>query len=352
MLSTDDDREELRRRCSRRAGCPTLRARCGMHTGTVWRWNRACYGISDGKPHLRIENRVLARRGPTVIDEVANAAFFFGLMACHVRAVSANIDEVMELRRRKGRIFSRPRGTGSNAQFNWVGGDRLHGSRSDHRTSCCRTRGRGSPSHKIDAGGHRSLPRRSSRSGCVRSRPARSGRSSSLREMDEAAAQGRAHAQRSPRRSYKNQRKGASRCTSGQLAAPVSHAATGFRATARSGQFMSTDLYHGAERRPDPVGSAARMMEWRQIRHLPVEDDHGKLDGPSCPSGTCSSSWPIPTRPSRATTVERHHAQGAAHGASEDTATLEALTLMRDQEHRQPPGGRRRRAAPGAAHRV
>jgi CBS domain-containing protein len=50
-----------------------------LHTGTVWRWNRACYGITDGVPHLRIENRVLPS-GPSVVDEVANAAFWLGLM--------------------------------------------------------------------------------------------------------------------------------------------------------------------------------------------------------------------------------------------------------------------------------
>ena len=54
-----------------------------LHTGTVWRWNRACYGIShtaDGDvPHLRIENRVLPS-GPSTIDEVANAALWLGLM--------------------------------------------------------------------------------------------------------------------------------------------------------------------------------------------------------------------------------------------------------------------------------
>ena len=33
----------------------------------------------NGKPHLRIENRVLAS-GPTVLDEMANAAFWIGLM--------------------------------------------------------------------------------------------------------------------------------------------------------------------------------------------------------------------------------------------------------------------------------
>lgn len=58
---------------------PALKA-LQIHNGTVYRWNRACYGISDnGKPHLRIENRVLPS-GPTVIDETANAAFWLGAM--------------------------------------------------------------------------------------------------------------------------------------------------------------------------------------------------------------------------------------------------------------------------------
>jgi len=49
-----------------------------VHNSTVYRWNRPCYGISDtGKPHLRIENRVLPA-GPTVIDEIANAALWLG----------------------------------------------------------------------------------------------------------------------------------------------------------------------------------------------------------------------------------------------------------------------------------
>lgn len=56
---------------------PRLRA-LQVHNSTVYRWNRPCYGISpNGKPHLRIENRVLPA-GPTIIDEVANAAFWLG----------------------------------------------------------------------------------------------------------------------------------------------------------------------------------------------------------------------------------------------------------------------------------
>lgn len=50
-----------------------------VHNGTVYRWNRACYGVGGGKPHLRIENRVLPS-GPTVLDEMANTAFWLGLL--------------------------------------------------------------------------------------------------------------------------------------------------------------------------------------------------------------------------------------------------------------------------------
>ncbi len=58
---------------------PKLRA-LQVHNGTVYRWNRPCYGISpNGKPHLRIENRVIPA-GPTVLDQVANAAFWLGSM--------------------------------------------------------------------------------------------------------------------------------------------------------------------------------------------------------------------------------------------------------------------------------
>jgi hypothetical protein len=50
-----------------------------LHNGTVYRWNRPVYDISGGQPHLRVENRVLPA-GPTVVDIMANAAFFAGLV--------------------------------------------------------------------------------------------------------------------------------------------------------------------------------------------------------------------------------------------------------------------------------
>lgn len=51
-----------------------------LHNGTIYKWNRACYGVSEGAPHLRIENRYIPS-GPTTADEIANLAFWSGLMA-------------------------------------------------------------------------------------------------------------------------------------------------------------------------------------------------------------------------------------------------------------------------------
>jgi hypothetical protein len=50
-----------------------------LHNGTVWRWNRPIYDVARGKPHLRVENRVLPA-GPTVVDTIANAAMYYGLV--------------------------------------------------------------------------------------------------------------------------------------------------------------------------------------------------------------------------------------------------------------------------------
>lgn len=51
-----------------------------LHNGTIWRWNRPLIGFDEsGKPHLRIEHRVIPA-GPSVIDMVANAALYYGLL--------------------------------------------------------------------------------------------------------------------------------------------------------------------------------------------------------------------------------------------------------------------------------
>jgi gamma-glutamyl:cysteine ligase YbdK (ATP-grasp superfamily) len=56
-------------------GLPELR----LHNGTIYRWNRPIYDVVRGRPHLRVENRALPA-GPTVVDTLANAAFYYGLV--------------------------------------------------------------------------------------------------------------------------------------------------------------------------------------------------------------------------------------------------------------------------------
>ena len=50
-----------------------------LHNGTIYRWNRPIYDVVRDQPHVRVENRVLPA-GPTVVDILANAAFYYGLV--------------------------------------------------------------------------------------------------------------------------------------------------------------------------------------------------------------------------------------------------------------------------------
>jgi gamma-glutamyl:cysteine ligase YbdK (ATP-grasp superfamily) len=59
-------------------GAPRLQE-LRLHNGTIYRWNRPIYDTVHGRPHLRVENRVLPA-GPTVVDTLANAAFYYGLV--------------------------------------------------------------------------------------------------------------------------------------------------------------------------------------------------------------------------------------------------------------------------------
>jgi CBS domain-containing protein len=86
----------------------------------VWRWNRACYGVGGGVPHLRIENRVLPS-GPSVLDEVANAALWLGLM----RAVGTrhrDVSRLMEFEQARANLVSAAR-QGLSAHLGWLDGE-------------------------------------------------------------------------------------------------------------------------------------------------------------------------------------------------------------------------------------
>jgi hypothetical protein len=73
VCDDEDPREALER-----GDVPRL-SELRLHNGTVYRWNRPIYDVARGRPHLRVENRVLPG-GPTVVDILANAAFYYGLV--------------------------------------------------------------------------------------------------------------------------------------------------------------------------------------------------------------------------------------------------------------------------------
>lgn len=105
----------------KRGEVPKLKA-LQLHNGTVYRWNRACYGITEGKPHLRIENRILPS-GPTVVDEIANSAFWFGLvggLAAEIEDVSAHLD----FDDAKSNFIAAAR-LGLGSEITWLDGERM-----------------------------------------------------------------------------------------------------------------------------------------------------------------------------------------------------------------------------------
>jgi CBS domain-containing protein len=102
-------------------GVPELSA-LQLHNGTIYRWNRPCYGILDGRPHVRIECRALPA-GPTILDEVANAAFWIGLMAA-VREQFGDVSQRMSFDDARANFIAAAR-LGLDAAFDWLDGEHL-----------------------------------------------------------------------------------------------------------------------------------------------------------------------------------------------------------------------------------
>jgi len=96
---------------------PKLEA-LNIHNSTIYRWNRPCYGVGGGKPHLRIENRYIPS-GPSQIDEMANFAFWVGLMKGRPRKYD-DLPNAMDFTDAKSNFIKSAR-TGREAVMNWFG---------------------------------------------------------------------------------------------------------------------------------------------------------------------------------------------------------------------------------------
>ncbi|MBT8196640.1 MAG: CBS domain-containing protein [Bacteroidia bacterium] len=89
-----------------------------LHNGTVYRWNRPCYGVADGVAHLRIENRYIPS-GPTVNDEISNFAFWVGLMKGMPEKFK-KIWNLMDIEEARNNFIKAAR-YGIESEFMWMG---------------------------------------------------------------------------------------------------------------------------------------------------------------------------------------------------------------------------------------
>ena len=252
----------------RRGEVPQLKA-LRLHNGTVYRWNRACYGITNGKPHLRIENRVLPS-GPTVVDEMANAAFWLGLMS-ELGATIEDVTKLMDFEHANSNFLAAAR-QGLGATFTWFDGEEIP-----------------APLLILD----KLLPLAASgldRVGIahvdrdrylgVLQKRVSSGRTGS-RWMVQSLAAMRDHGTPAERLNALTAaivaRQTENRPVHDWDLAHLKEAGGWRHNYLRIEQYMSTDLY--TVHADDPVELAANLMEWHRIRHVPVEDHEHRLIG-------------------------------------------------------------------------
>jgi CBS domain-containing protein len=251
-----------------RGETPSLSA-LRLHNGTVWRWNRACYGVTEGVPHLRIENRALPS-GPTVVDEMANAAFFTGLMVA-LPEVYGDIKKRMEFDDAKLNFFGAAR-HGLDAQFRWIDGE-SHSAPAlilDHLLPLAHQglAAAGVAAEDIDKYldivRERTQTRQTGATWIVKS----------IAAMDNSISK------------HTRQRKLTSAMLANQRNSEPVHQwpivkkaePDEWQDSYRTiGQFMSTDLF--TVKPGDLIDLAASVMDWRHIRHVPVEDEEGRLVG-------------------------------------------------------------------------
>ncbi len=249
-------------------GVPKLTA-WQMHNGTIWRWNRACYGVLNGKPGFRIEARFLPS-GPTVLDEMANSAFFLGLMVALPRAYGDVVDK-MSFDDAKDNFFSAAR-FGMKSQFVWLDGRGYRAKRLiiDELLPIARE---GLEEFDIDA---KDIDRYL---GVIKERAEIQRTSSgwmleSFSKMDQNAKPN-VRLRELTAQMKENQRSGQPMHT--WPLAELEEKSDWIDNYQTVERFMSKDLF--TVRPEDVIDLAASLMNWKHIRHVPVEDDEGNLVG-------------------------------------------------------------------------
>lgn len=266
LVGTELDEDPMAR--LDRGETPQLKA-LRLHNGTIYRWNRACFGIIDDKPHLRIENRIMPA-GPSTIDEIANAAFWVGLMV-ELGAREEDITRRIDYDQAGANFYTAAR-EGLGAHFTWL----------DHKDITARDLVLEELMPLAEAGLRRQqvAPEDVKKYLNVvdeRVRTARGGARwafSSWNSLRDRATPGmRANALVAA--TAARQRTG--RPVSEWERARLDEAQVAPHNYKRVEQYMTTDLF--TVQADDAIEMVANLMIWERIRHIPIEDKDHRLIG-------------------------------------------------------------------------
>lgn len=300
-----------------RGEVPQLTALC-LHNGTIWPWNRACYGVKNGVAHLRIENRALPS-GPTILDEMANTAFFAGLMLS-LPGEYGDVSKLMSFDDAKTNFFAAAR-HGLNAQFNWIDGKTHAASRLilDRLLPLAHQGLKQANVNSADVDRYLGVIEERVRSG-------QTGAQWTMKSLGVINDQPREVANKLLAGEMLMRQKSGEPVHRWPVL-EVRESDEWSQSYQTVGQFMATDLF--TVRPDDLVDLAASVMTWRHVRHVPVEDSDGRLVGlVSHRSLLKLLTRGAPGKDEKSVTV-RDIMTPAPLTVSSTTPTLEAMEIMR-----------------------
>lgn len=249
---------------------PRLRA-LKIHNSTVYRWNRPCYGISPNrKPHLRIENRILPA-GPSLPDTIANAAFWLGLMNGLEDEVK-DITQQLDFSDAKSNFFAASR-FGMDTKLTWLNDTKVAPSQliREQLLPIAKHGLEKAGIHQDDIAYYLSIIEERNNSG-------RTGSQWMLDSFGKLAREGHTRDEISSAITasiHENQYIG--KPVHEWDLACVDKMHDYEPSSLLVEEFMSTDLITAQE--DDILDLILNLMVWRKLRHIPIEDKHGKLVG-------------------------------------------------------------------------
>ena len=293
-----------------------------MHNGTVWRWNRACYGVADGIAHLRIENRALPS-GPTVQDEMANAAFFVGLMIA-LPPEYGEIAKRLSFDNAKENFFAAAR-NGLNAQLKWLDGKSINATSLilNELLPLARAGLKDARVDSSDIDKYLGVLEERVRSGQTGAQWMLDSLVSVKRHTGDEPTDMRTRILTSTILARQKENKPVHEWKLAE-AGELTDWGQSYQTV---GQFMSTDLF--TLRPTDLVDLAASLMDWRHIRHVPVEDEKGHLVGLVTHRGLLRLLSRGSIAPDGTSMTVREIMKPNPTTVTSSTPTLEAIEIMR-----------------------